>query len=107
MENQSKLELLAIEQRNKLIAMNYYNESDGNGYSSTHTRAMSDTETPIHGKGTGVYMDVFNGGGHQDIYGVDGMSGSGRLSALAMNDYNYENGYKTPDTSLNIGQIKL
>lgn len=107
MAEQSKLEQIAIEQRAQLLGMNIYNQTVGNQYSVSHTRAKSDTETPIQGKGTGVYMDTHNGGGYEDIHGVAGTVGTGRLASLAMNDYNYETPYETPDTSLNIGQINL
>lgn len=107
MAQQSKLEQIGIEQRNNLLAMNGYNNQTGQGYSATHTKAMSDDLTPIQGKGTGQYMDTHNGGGYEDIHGVAGTVGTGRLASLAMNDYNYENGYEAPDTSLNIGQIHL
>lgn len=107
MAEQSKLEQIAIEQRANLMGMNEFNQLENNGYSATHTKAMSDSETPIQGKGTGVYMDTMNGGGSIDINGLPGLHGSGRLGQLAMNDYNYENGYETPDTSQNIGQISI
>lgn len=106
MGKQTKLEKIAIEQRALLLPKSYYNSTDGKGYSTTHTRAMSDAETPVNGKGTGKYMDTDNGGGSLDINGVPGELHSGRTSNIAMNEYNMLNGYETPDTSGNIGQIK-
>jgi hypothetical protein len=70
MSGQSKLEEIAIAKRKELIAGNTYNSvSDTNKYSATHTRAMSDNTTPVNGKGTGVFLDTYNGGGSLDING--------------------------------------
>ena len=44
-------------------------------YSATNTRALSDTTTPIYGKGTGVFLDTTNGGGD---YEDDEMISEGR-----------------------------
>lgn len=103
MSEQSKLERIGIEQRENLVARSIYNTSDS--YSVTHTRAISDDETPIPGKGTGLFLDTENGGGSYDINGVPGSIMSGRTSNLSQNIYNKESGYQTPDTSGNIGQI--
>lgn len=103
MAEQSKLEQIGIEYRQQLLAQNIYNQDDF--YNENHTRAKSDLETPEHGKGTGVYMDTENGGSSEDIHGVFGIHGTGRLALLAMNKYNKENEYTKPDTSGNIGQI--
>ena len=102
---QSELERIALEQRAHLLPRSHYNSIDNNMYSETHTRAKSDEETPVHGKGTGIYMDTDNGGGSHDIYGTPDNMMSGRTSNLAQNDYTINNGYETPDTSGNIGQI--
>jgi hypothetical protein len=36
-----------------------------NQYGATHTRAISDKNSPIHGKGSGQFLDIYN-------YGVGG-----------------------------------
>lgn len=103
----NKLEQIAIAQRNTIIPINVYNSDPTQNYKSTHTRALSDNETPINGKGTGVYMDTFNGGSSVDIYGAPNAAGSGRIGNTTFNQYNQSNGYTTPDTSGNIGQVTL
>lgn len=104
---QSKLELIAIQQRNTIIPMNTYNADTTQNYRATHTRALSDDVTPVNGKGTGQILDTANGGSSADIYGVAGVSGSGRLASLATNQYNANNGYTAPDTSGNVGQVVI
>lgn len=102
----NKLEQAAIAARSTLIPINTYNSaSDSNNYSATHTRALSDSETPVAGKGTGVFLDTNNGGGSMDIHGSPSAAGSGRLSNIGVNQYNGGNTYQHPDTSGNIGQI--
>lgn len=106
----NKLEEAAIATRINLITFNNYNnESDSNNYSATHTRAISDDTTPVAGKGTGIFLDTYNGGGSLDIYGVPNQSGSGRLAAIARNGatwgYTPDSYYVKPDTSNNIGQV--
>jgi hypothetical protein len=105
MAEQSKLEQIAIEQRNSLLPKNYYNVETGSNYTSRHTRALSDQITPVNGKGTGIFLDTNNGGGDLDINGSPQSVGSGRLKNLAVNQFNKENGYEHPDTSLNVGQV--
>lgn len=107
MPTQSKLELIAIQQRNVLSPMNTYSLDTGNNYGSTHTRAMSDTETPEYGKGTGVYMDTMNGGSSTDKFGAPSASGSGRIANMAANQYNQDNRYTAPDTTGNVGQVVI
>ena len=106
----TKLEQAAIAARNVLIAINNYdNVSDANNYSATHTRALSDQQTPVNGKGTGVFLDTYNGGGSLDIYGNPALAGSGRLAAFANNTSTWGYGpnsyYQAPDTSGNVGQV--
>lgn len=102
----NELERIAIEKRNELVAKNVYNSSaDEQKYSATHTRAKSDDETPVHGKGTGVFMDTTNGGSSVDINGNPEAPGSGRIKNIATNQYNKDNDYDTPDMSGNIGQV--
>lgn len=111
---QSKLEILAIEARKKLIPKNIYNsEAPANGYNKTHTRALADTQTPAYGKGTGNYLDINNyaAGSDTDINGTPSYPGTGRKSALELNvgtwgfGPNPADNYKEPDTSKNIGQV--
>lgn len=105
---QSELEKAAIAARNTLVTKNLYNDAaPTNNYSAVHTRAKSDEATPEHGKGTGVNFDSSNGGSATDIYGNPNFAGSGRIPLLAANKYNSENGYTTPDTEGNIGQVTI
>jgi hypothetical protein len=106
----NKLEQAAIATREALIARNNYNNADdNNNYSATHTRALADEETPIYGKGTGVFLDTFNGGGDLDVNGNPTYGGSGRLAAFANNSstwgYGPDSYYEHPDTSGNVGQV--
>lgn len=106
------LEQIAIATRNTLIATNNYdNASNSNNYGATHTRALSDTLTPIYGKGTGVFLDTYNGGGDFDINGNPAAGGSGRLAAYANNGatwgYTPTTEYTAPDTSANVGQVTI
>ncbi len=103
MANRSKLDMLAEEARLKNITKNDYNGvADTNQYSATHTKALSDKETPVKGKGTGIYMDTYNGGGDYDINGNPNYAGSGRLAAMANNislwGYGSGSPYTAPDT---------
>lgn len=110
---QSALEVAAIEQRNKLLPTNLYNNFDkANNYTATHTRALADQTTPIYGKGTGQFLDIYNyrAGGDWDINGNQANSqGSGRIPAFANNyaTWGYDPGhyYQHPDTSKNVGQV--
>jgi hypothetical protein len=101
----SRLEEIANEQRKALTTKNTFNgDSAGSEYSSTHSRALSDEETPIHGKGTGAEFDVNNGGGMYDIKGDGKTPGSGREGNLKFNQYKKGDTYTRPDIS-NIGDI--
>jgi hypothetical protein len=106
----NKLEQAAIATRTVLIAINNYdNVADANNYTATHTKALSDEQTPVKGKGTGVFLDTYNGGGSLDIYGNPAAAGSGRLAAIANNTSTWGYGptsyYQHPDTGGNIGQV--
>jgi hypothetical protein len=106
----NRLEQAAIATRNTLIAINNYdNVDDANNYTSTHTRAISDQQTPVYGKGTGVFLDTYNGGGSFDLNGAPNAAGSGRLAAYANNLSTWGYGpsvyYTAPDTSGNVGQV--
>ncbi len=87
---QNKLEEIAIAQRNSLIPRNHYNnEAEGNKYTGTHTRALSDSETPEAGRGSGGnnFLDTPNQnvGTQTDINGNPLIPGSGRNPAYANN----------------------
>ena len=104
----NELEKIALSQRASLIPLNTYNSSDDSQeYGATHTRALSDTVTPVAGKGTGVFLDTYNGGGDYDINGNPAIVGSGRIQNIVLNQYDALNGYKTPDMSGNIGQVVI
>ena len=65
---------------------------DTNEYGPMHTRALSDTETPIYGKGTGVvngeHIDTTTpAGGDYDINGDPKTPGTGRVKSLLVNEY--------------------
>jgi len=104
----NKLEQAALAARNTLLPINTYNDSnDSNNYTATHTRALSDAQTPVAGKGTGIFLDTFNGGGSLDINGNPSAAGSGRLANIGVNQYNGGATYQHPDTSGNVGQVVL
>lgn len=115
---QSPLEAAAIAQRDFLIPKNTYNNyANTNEYGSKHTRALSDTNTPIYGKGSGQFLDIYNYGGvggDWDIHGNQANSiGSGRNPELILNASTWGYGpsqvagsdYAAPNTSLNKGQV--
>lgn len=99
----NKLGQAADEARIKNITKNAFNgEADANQYSATHTKALSDQETPVKGKGTGVYLDTYNGGGDMDINGNPTYAGSGRLAAFANNMSTWGYGPGSPYTAPDI-----
>lgn len=115
---QSPLEAAAIAQRNVLTPLNTYNNyAAANTYGATHTRAKSDTTTPIYGKGSGQFLDIFNYagvGGDWDINGNQANSiGSGRNPEIILNAGLWGYGptqvagsdYTMPNMTLNIGQV--
>lgn len=116
---QSPLEAAAIAARATLIPINIYNSaSPSNKYSSTHTRAVSDSTTPINGKGSGGFLDIDNYGGVGGEYDKNGNSlyaGSGRNPEIGLNNSLWGYGpsglgmvnYQHPDTSKNIGQVVI
>jgi hypothetical protein len=104
----NKLEQVALSERDALVTKNTYKgDDDSNNYSATHTRALSDQQTPVAGKGTGVFLDTYNGGGSLDINGSPDAAGSGRIQNKAFNQYNENNEYTKPDTSGNAGQVQF
>ena len=98
----SKLELIGINERNGLVTPNLYKQNwlipsnTTNNYGVLHTRALSDTTTPIYGKGTGKFLDTSNGGGSYDINGSINYVGSGRLNAISINTAQWSYGPATP-----------
>ena len=98
----SNLELIGINERSGLITPNLYKQdwtvpsSLVDNYSVLHTRALSDTTTPIYGKGTGIFLDTDNGGGEYDINGNINYIGSGRLNAIVINTAQWSYGPATP-----------
>ena len=115
----NKLEQAAIAKRDELIAINKFdNVANSNNYTATHTRALSDSQTPVHGKGNpndgsiessalgGGYYNISGPvGGSYDINGSPSMVGSGRIGNVTKNSFNFNVQYQHPDTSLNIGQV--
>jgi hypothetical protein len=103
----SKLELIGINERNGLVTPNLYKQNwlipsnTTNNYGVLHTRALSDTTTPIYGKGTGKFLDTANGGGDYDINGSINYAGSGRLNAISINTAQWSYGPATPYSVIN------
>ena len=114
---QTPMEAAAIAARAILIPINTYNNyASPNEYSPTHTRALSDSTTPVYVKGSGGFLDIDNYGGvggDFDINGNSSYAGSGRNPELSLNNSLWGYGpaglsmtaYQYPDTSLNIGQV--
>jgi len=104
----NKLEAAANAARDALIPKNTYNNADdANNYNSTHSRALSDQKTKVAGKGTGIFLDTYNGGGDLDINGSPNHAGSGRIKNVAFNEFNKDKVYIHPDTSQNVGQVSF
>lgn len=115
---QSPLEAAAIAQRAILIPINIYNNASvANTYTVTHTRAISDTTTPIYGKGSGGFLDIDNYAGVGGDWDINGNAanaiGSGRNPMFGLNASTWGYGpaglgmvnYQSPNTALNIGQV--
>ncbi len=98
----SNLEIIGINERSVLVTPNLYKQNwltpnnTTDNYSVLHTRAVSDTTTPIYGKGTGIFLDTTNGGGSYDINGNVDYAGSGRLNAITINTAQWSYGPATP-----------
>lgn len=93
----SKLEEIANEQRKALTIKNVFNgDAEGNQYSARHSYALSDEESPMHGKGTGIFLDT-NGGGNSTDKKTRGEN-------LRFNEFKAGNEYDKPDTS-SLGNI--
>jgi len=114
---QTPLEAAAIAARATLIPINTYNNyAPANEYTATHTRALSDSTTPVYGKGSGGFLDIDNYGGVGGDYDINGNSiyaGSGRNPEIGLNNSLWGYGpvalsmtnYQHPNTSLNVGQV--
>ena len=100
----SKLEQFANEYREKIIKRNSYNIIEENNYTPTHRNAISDGDAP--GKGTGVFLDTYNGGGDLDINGNPNRVGTGRVGNIKINKFDEDNQYTAPDTRGNDGQAR-
>jgi hypothetical protein len=109
MPEKSRLEIIAEEARKKLYVKNIYNGEDpANGYSATHTRALSDQTTPVNGKGNGDYLNTYNysqTGGEYDINGNPTYGGSGRNAAIAYNESQWGYGPNNPYNAPNINDL--
>lgn len=115
----TKLEIAAIAQRALLTTPNSYKQNwnapqnTSNQYSPTHTRALSDTATPIYGKGTGGFLDTenYSAGGEYDKNGNPAILGSGRNNAITQNQAKWGYGptkvYVKPITTGNAGQYQF
>ncbi len=115
----NRLEQIAINKRDELIAINKFdNVANSNNYAATHTKALSDSQTPVHGKGNPNDSSIDNGalgggfynisgalGGSYDINGNPAIVGSGRIANVTKNGYNFNVQYQKPDTSSNVGQV--
>ena len=91
----SKLEELADQYRVENLKGNTYQKDEGKKYSPTHPNALTGKGK---GKGTGEYLDTYNGGSEVDIKGNPTISKTGRESLIAENEtkngaVNGPNGY--------------
>jgi hypothetical protein len=91
----SRLEELGDEYRKDNLIKNTYQNNESKKYSGTHPNATSDGDNK--GKGTGNFLDTYNGGSDMDINGNPNEPGSGRIKNIAKNQYNEDNPYTTPD----------
>jgi hypothetical protein len=91
----SKLEQLADQYRVDNLKGNTYQKDEGKKYSPTHPNALT---SEGKGKGTGEYLDTYNGGSETDIKGNPNISKTGREALIAENEakngaVNGPNGY--------------
>ena len=82
-------------ERDKMIAKNSYQIDEETHYSAKHKNALGDGDKK--GKGTGGFMDTYNGGSLEDVEGNAVDSGSGRIANLKVNKYTKNNEYKAPE----------
>ena len=95
----SRLEELGDEYRKDNLIKNTYQNNESKKYGATHPNATSDGDNK--GKGTGRFLDTYNGGSDVDINGNPSDPGSGRIKNIAKNQYNSDNPYTTPDVEGN------
>lgn len=81
----NELGLIGQQKRTDLITVNDYKQS-ANEYSSTNKDAMSDGD--VNGKGTGIFLDIFNGGSSEDV--------TLRKEQIKGNEYQKNKPYTTP-----------
>lgn len=81
----NELGLIGQQKRTDLITVNDYKQS-ANEYSSTNKDAMSDGD--VNGKGTGIFLDISNGGSSEDI--------TIRKEQIKGNEYQKNKPYTTP-----------
>ena len=91
----SKFEELGDEFRRDNLIKNTYQKDESKQYSGTHPNATSDGDNK--GKGTGNFLDTYNGGSDIDINGNPTEPGTGRINNITKNEYNQDNQYTTPD----------
>ena len=100
----SKLEELGNQYRKDNVIKNTYQNGEANEYNAKHKNALSDGDNK--GKGTGVFLDTYNGGGVYDELGSPSDPGSGRKGNIVKNQYNADKPYSHPDTEDNNGQFR-
>tara|TARA_R110002110_G_scaffold7833_1_gene39485 strand:- start:558 stop:854 length:297 start_codon:yes stop_codon:yes gene_type:complete len=93
----SKLEELGDIYRKENIVKNTYQNSQGNEYDAKHKNAKSDGDR--QGKGTGTFLDTYNGGSVEDELGASNEPGSGRIGNTVKNQYSAEKPYTHPETN--------
>ena len=81
----NELGLIGQEQRNDKIKINDFQKSS-NEYSSANKDALSDGD--VYGKGTGIFLDINNGGSSEDI--------TQRKEQIKGNQYQKNKPYTTP-----------
>jgi hypothetical protein len=101
----SKLEELAKDIRKDNIKGNTYQNVEGKNYGGTHKNALGDGD--VKGKGTGTFLDTYNGGGLHDEIGVADQADSGRKNNIKKNTYNADKQYTHPDSDGNEGQFRV
>lgn len=110
------LEQAAIDARNNLLTNNTFKVNANDNYGANHPNALSDGDQQgkgnpnaslVNGAGNGYYNIEGNVGSDFDINGNPNQVGSGRIQNVTNNQYDFNNGYQTPDTSGNVGQVVL
>lgn len=94
----SRLEDIANNTRQALLAKNIYQDLNGLKYNKQHPNATQavggvDDLNNAKGKGTGVIFDTDNGGSFVDINGLPEVINSGRNSIYVVNQYTPDKKY--------------